>query len=389
MPWKDVKVSDQRIRFVLRASSGREEMAGLCREFGISRPTGYLWLNRFRETDRIEDLRERSRRPLQSPAKTSPEVEAKVIEERRRRPDWGARKLQALLAREGVSKPRSTIHRVLQRNGLVKPQNQHPPALKRFERAEPNQLWQMDFKGLPANMSQGCAPLSILDDCSRYALGLVLLPGTQSRPVRTTLESIFRSSGVPDAMLMDHGTPWWNAAHPWGWTQLSIWLMRQGIRLHFAAIRHPQTQGKVERFHHTLEDALCERGFPQREEWPAWLEAFRQEYNWVRPHEALGMAVPASRWRPSAKLFLEDPPEWEYPAGAEVRQVRASGQLAIENHEYTISGALAGERIAIERLPEARLLVFYRATCIREINLRKRQSYPVYFWREQPIFDEA
>ena len=389
MPWKDVKVSEQRIRFVLRASAGVEEMAGLCREFGISRQTGYKWLKRYRQAERIEDLGELSRRPLRSPAKTAAEIEARVVEERQRRPDWGARKLRVVLAREGVNKPVGTIHRVLLRNGLVKPQHQHPPALKRFQRGEPNQLWQMDFKGLPGNLSQGCAPLSVLDDCSRYALGLAALSGTKGGEVRGTLRPIFLKSGLPEAMLLDHGTPWWNAAHPRGWTRLSLWLMGQGIRLHFAAVRHPQTQGKVERFHRTLQDALFERGFPAAGEWAAWLEDFREEYNQVRPHEALGMAVPGSRWIPSARAYQEHPPEWDYATGADVRQVRVSGQLAIANHDYTISGALAGERVAIEPLGGDRLLVYYRATCVREIDLRKRQSYPVYFSREQPIFDEG
>lgn len=390
MPWKDVKVSEQRIRFVLRASSGKEEMAGLCREFGISRPTGYLWLKRFREVERIEELGELSRRPQRSPTRTSESVEAEVVAQRQLRPDWGARKLQVLLRAEGVEKPVTTIHRILRRHDLVKPQHQHRPALKRFERSEPNQLWQMDFKGLAANLSQGCRPLSVLDDCSRFALGLDALWGTKSGPVRSTLERIFREDGVPDAMLLDHGTPWWNPAHRWGWTQLSIWLMRQGIRLHFAAIRHPQTQGKVERFHRSLEDALHERGFPaEREQWAGWLEAFRREYNEVRPHEALGMATPSSRWRRSGKPFLENPPEWEYPATAEVRQVRNWGQVQIEHHDYTITGALSGERVGLERISDHRILVFYRATCIREIDLLKRQSYPVYFSREEAVFDDA
>jgi len=208
-------------------------------------------------------------------------------------------------------------------------------------------------------------------------------------PVRQTLEGIFRRDGVPEAMLLDHGTPWWNAQHPWGWTQLSIWLMRQGITLHFCAIRHPQTQGKVERFHRSLEEALHERGFPRtREEWPSWLEGFRQEYNQVRPHEALAMATPASRWQPSPRAFQEKPAEWEYAPGSQCVQVRTSGQIMIGHHEYTISGALAGETVQIEPITADRLLVFYRRTCIREINLQKRQSYPVYFSREERVFDD-
>lgn len=388
MPWRDVRVSEQRIQFVLRADNS-ESMAGLCREFGISRPTGYLWLKRYREGERIEELKERSRRPKHSPGKTSAEIEAKVVEERKLRPDWGARKLQKLLERQGIQKPEITINRILGRHGLIKPHNQHVPALKRFEREEPNQLWQMDFKGMAPALGKGWLPLSILDDCSRYALALEALQGTAGEPVRQTLERVFREAGMPEAMLVDHGTPWWNANHEKGWTQLSIWLMKQNIRLHFSAVRHPQTQGKVERFHRSLEDALHERGFPKKtEDWPGWLEAFRQEYNRIRPHEALKMEVPADRWRASNRKFNAHPPEWEYAAGNQVMRVRAGGQIRLGSQDYIISRALVGERVGLQPAIGDRMLVQYRRTYVRELNLQKRQSYPVYFSKEQQVFEE-
>jgi len=221
---------------------------------------------------------------------------------------------------------------------------------------------------------------------------VVLLRALEDRKtgaeVRRTLEEAFERYGVPDAMLMDHGTPWWNGQHVCGWTRLSIWLMKQGVSLHLAAVRHPQTQGKVERFHRTLEEALHERGFPpQREQWAGWLEEFREEYNQVRPHEALNMATPGSCWRPSPRAYQPNPPAWDYPPGEPLLQVRSSGQVMVEHQEYTISQALAGETIQLKRLSEDRLLAFYRSTCVREINLRKRQSYPVYFSREQRVFE--
>ena len=212
----------------------------------------------------------------------------------------------------------------------------------------------MDFKGLPSNLSHGWAPLSVLDDCSRF---VVLLRALEDRKtgaeVRRTLEEAFERYGVPDAMLMDHGTPWWNGQHVCGWTRLSIWLMKQGVSLHLAAVRHPQTQG----------------------------------YNQVRPHEALNMATPGSCWRPSPRAYQPNPPAWDYPPGEPLLQVRSSGQVMVEHQEYTISQALAGETIQLKRLSEDRLLAFYRSTCVREINLRKRQSYPVYFSREQRVFE--
>ena len=155
-----------------------------------------------------------------------------------------------------------------------------------------------------------------------------------------------------------------------------------------SAVRHPQTQGKVERFHRTMQDALHERGFPEeREQRPEWLEGFRKEYNEVRPHEALEMATPASRWRPSERTY-PGAPEWDYPAGTQVKTLRQSGQVRIEGHEYTVTGALAGEAVQLEYLTPDRVLVYYRRTCVREIDLQKRQSYPVHFSRTQQVFED-
>jgi transposase InsO family protein len=376
------------VRFVLRASSGKEEMAGLCREFEISRTTGYHWLNRFRSTGRIEDLKELSRRPHSSPNQTDPGTEERIVAARKLRPDWGARKLHEILQEEAIEKPPITIHRVIRRAGLVPPQPERRPATKRFQRKEPNELWQMDFKGLPTAWSKIVAPLSVLDDCTRFCPGLASLPGPRFIPVRDYVTGVFRENGLPDAMLLDHGSPWWSAHHPNGWTQFSIWLMNRDIALHFAAVRHPQTQGKVERFHGSLESALRARGFPKEQrDWPPWLEAFRYEYNHVRPHEALDMATPASRWHPSQRAFPETPRAWEYPLGGPVVKVRQAGQINFAGRAFTVSGALADQWVQLETISADRLLVFYRRTCVREINLQKGQSYAVYFTREQPIFD--
>ena len=389
MPWRKECVLEDRVRFVLRAASGKEEMAGLCREFGVSRPTGYLWLQRFRESERIEELKDRSRKPLHTPSKTGEAIEARVIEERRRRPDWGARKLKVVLGRESIELPQATIHRILQRHGMILPHNQHRPALKRFQREQPNQLWQIDFKGLAKNLSKGCAPLSMLDDCSRFCLELEALKGTEARPVRDTFQKVFDEAGAPDAMLLDHGTPWWNANHPCGWTGLSIWLMKRNIALHFSAVRHPQTQGKVERFHRSLEDTLHERGFPQtNEDWGPWLKRFRQEYNWERPHEALDMKTPGEVWKPSLRRLEAMVTPWEYPGEGNVLRVRVGGQIRFGQRDYMISGALADEWVHVRPLTADRYLVYYRRTCVRELNLQKRQSYPVYFSREEPVFDD-
>lgn len=182
-----------------------------------------------------------SRRPADSPGQTAPGIEARIVELRQHRPDWGARKLAVLLSREGCSLPVTTVHRVLLRHDLVRPADRRHPATQRFERELPNELWQMDFKGQKENPAS-IGPLPVLDDHSRYAVALEQTGSTRGEAVRERLEGVFARSGVPEAMLMDHGVPWWSSSAPSGWTRFLVWLMKQGIRCHFSAIRHPETQ---------------------------------------------------------------------------------------------------------------------------------------------------
>src|SRR5208283_1336972 len=244
MPWKTMDVQEQRVQFVVAASRGEKSLAALCQEFGISRPTGMLWRDRYQQAG-LAGIAERSRRPWQSPRQTALELEQRVVEVRQRYPDWGARKLQVVLAREGVELTRSTIHRILLRHDLVREPDRHPQALQRFERGAPNELWQMDFKG-PLCPAERVGPLSVLDDHSRYVVVLQQVASTSGELVREHLQGAFCACGVPEGMLMDHGIPWWSAQSPQGFTKLSLWLMKQGIALHWGRIRHPQTQGKVE-----------------------------------------------------------------------------------------------------------------------------------------------
>jgi transposase InsO family protein len=381
--WGVKDVSEQRLKFVIRAASGKEEMTALCREFEISRPTGYEWLARYRQCERVMELKEKSRRPHRSPHKTETAIEEQVAEVRQQYPDWGAKKLQGVLEKRGVKLPRITIHRILLRRGLVQEQDRHRPAVRRFERAAPNELWQMDFKGMPAYRS-GCIPLTILDDCSRYLLGLIELAGTGAQPVQENLQKVLERDGVPDAMLMDHGPPWWNMHTLWGWTWLTVWLIKQGISVRMSGYRHPQTQGKVERCHGSLEAAMRKRPKPEGQSWQSWLDAFREEYNQVRPHEALGMQVPAQRWHKSPRCFQEHPPAWEYSDPANVRKVGPSGAISIDNRNHYVSLAFVGERVQVQRL-EDRLLVYFCNTVVREIDLQAGTSHAIDYGQMQRI----
>jgi transposase InsO family protein len=379
MAWQSVDVRDQRVRFVVRASRGEESVAALCKEFDISRPTGYVWLTRY-EQQGIAGIEEHSRRPRHSPGRTPAGIEQQVIALRQQRPDWGARKLQVLLQRQGIALGVRTVHRILLRHGLVREEDRHRPAPQRFERAAPNQLWQMDFKS-PKGWPGWVGPLSVIDDHSRYVITLAATGSSQSGVVREHLEAAFRRCGLPDEMLMDHGIPWWNAQAPSGWTRLSVWLMKLAIRCHFSGYQHPQTQGKVERFHGALEMARRRRGLPSCERHQDWLDAFRQEYNQVRPHEALGGHTPASRWWPSPRRYDPHPPEWDYGSGAEVQRLGANGQLKLQGRWWQVSEALAYEPVQLLRLAD-RVLVYYCRSLVREIDLADQRSTAVDRWSQ-------
>jgi transposase InsO family protein len=363
MPWKQMEVREQRVEFVVRALGG-EPLSPLCREFGVSRPTGYLWLARYREGG-VAAMEERSRRPRRSPTQTAPALEARIVALRAVYPDWGARKLAVLLGRQGIELPSSTVHRVLLRHGLVRDEDRHRAAIKRFERAQPNELWQMDFKG-PKNWPKSCTALSVIDDHSRYLIALQATARPEGALVRQHLQQAFQECGLPEAMLMDHGIPWWNWQSFAGSTQLGLWLMRQGIRLCFAGVRHPQTQGKVERHHGSLERALDRRGAPA-EGHQQWLDAYRREHNHIRPHEALDMQTPASRWRPSPRPYNPNPPIWEYPEGSWTLKVDNHGTIDIHDQSYRIAKSLMGERVRIVPVEE-RFLIYYCNTLIRELE---------------------
>jgi transposase InsO family protein len=387
MRWGVKEKGDQRIGFVMRAANGKENMSRLCREFEISRPTGYLWLKRYREAgNSLTAVVERSRRPRNSPRRTGPELEARVIALRQEL-GWGAKAIRHVLERdEGIRLGRMTVHRIMDRHGEICEQDRHNPATKRFQREEPNQLWQMDFKGQwPMGKGQ-CFPLSVLDDHSRYLIGLQALAGTRTEGVEAALRSFFLEHGIPEAMLMDHGTPWWNVMNGHGLTRLSVGLIKQNIRLCFSGIRHPQTQGKVEKFHDTLRRAV-----KHRNRWPKHLDAWQQDfteirqmYNHRRPHEALNMDVPASRYRVAKRAYQQTPPEWEYPEGSIVHRLNSQGQLWW-NHRYLfVCRALAGERVRIHQL-DPKIVIGFRHMWIREIDPATGRSLAFIASADQPM----
>jgi transposase InsO family protein len=375
VPFRKSDVSEERLRFALAASRKEKPLSHLAAEFGISRQTAYMWLQRYQAEGAAGILVERSRSPHSRPQESVPDLVRAVIQLRRQFPDWGARKLHHVLREQrpdlGISV--STTHRILDRQGLIRDIDRHVPALKRFERERPNELWQMDFKG-PKGFRHRRGPLSLMDDHSRYVLALEHLENARVKAVQERLRAVFEEHGLPWQMLIDHGTPWWNANSPWGWTELTVWLMKLGIRVLLSGIRHPQTQGKIERMHGCLCSAIWKRRADADDQ--LWLDQFRHEYNHVRPHQALNMATPASRWKPSPRLFPAQLSDWEYPSSFLPMQLNDSGQMQWHGRQWDISRALQNELVGIQVNGEI-ALVYFCNTPVRELRLQTGQSVPL------------
>jgi transposase InsO family protein len=374
MPWLETDVRDQRIQFVRAAKHPGATMTATCRAFGISRKTGYKWLGRQAAAGSVTGLADRSRRPHHSPQRTDDRITARVVALRERY-GWAGEKLVPLLAADGLTVAARTIDRIIAREGLTREDAAPAAAPHRFAHPAPNDLWQMDAKGhYPIRPGRRCHPLSIVDDHSRYAVGLYALPTLHASGVRAALVECFERYGVPAAMLMDHGTPWWAPGNDAGLSTLSVFLLKQGIRLRHGRVRHPQTQGKVERFHRTLGERLRWWGVPT--DLPGFARAFvvfRTEYNEVRPHEALGQEPPRRHFHPSPRAYVAQPLAWEYPVGSEVRRVDVNGLIKYQGRRFFVSEALTGEHVACTPF-EQRILVTYRQMYVRELQLRSGRS---------------
>jgi transposase InsO family protein len=351
MPWKEVSVMSQRLEFVQMASTEQANIRELCRHFNISAPTAYKWLHRFKESGQQQNLMDRSRRPHHSPRRTAAEIEQLVIELRTAHPAWGGRKIHArmiALGRPEVPQP-STITAILKRHQLIDPsESAKHQSFCRFEHPRPNDLWQMDFKGDFALDDGRCFPLTVLDDHSRFALGLLACPGPSTMPTQTALRAVFRRYGLPARMTMDNGSPWGSSNKPGAHTHFTIWLLRLGVAVSHSRPYHPQTQGKDERFHRTLQAELLRyatlRTLAQCQlEFDRW----RDLYNCQRPHEALGMQVPASRYSPSRRPFPEVLPPVDYDTSDIVRKVRGWGHIRYHDRDYFIGQAFKGLHVAL------------------------------------------
>ena len=352
MPWKEATAMSLRVEFVQLAMKDGANISQLCRDFGISRKTGYKWVMRFQESGGDpSSLADRSRRPHRSPGRTPAAVEQAVLQVRQEHPAWGGRKIRAYLQRRGeshVPSP-STITEILRRHGHIDPEEseKHRP-WQRFEMEAPNQLWQMDFKGYFSLTAGGyCHPLTVLDDHSRFLLGLRACPNERRDTVKRHLISLFREYGLPERMLMDNGSPWgYDGRIPC--TRLSAWLIRLGIVVSHPRPYHPQTLGKDERLHRSLKDELLSRcPLEDLSHCQVAFDRWKQIYNHERPHEALELNPPANYYLPSPRPFPEQLPPVVYDVGDIVRKVGSTGRISFHNRRFYVGKSLSREAVAL------------------------------------------
>jgi len=341
-----------RMEFVRLASAEGANVSELCRRFGISRKTGYKWLTRHRAGTDVSD---RSRRPRTSPGRTDAAVETAVLALRTEQPSWGGRKLRRRLRDQGHAAvpAASTITAILSRHGRIDAaEAPRHAAFQRFEHDRPNALWQMDFKGHFAHATGRCHPLTVLDDHSRYSISLSACADEVTATVQEQLIAAFRRHGLPERMNMDNGSPWGDGPGC-RYTPLTVWLLRIGVRFSHSRAYHPQTNGKDERFHRTLKrDVLHGRNYDDLAACQRAFDRFREVYNAERPHEALDLAVPASRYRASERAYPEILAPIEYDPTDLVRRVQQGGLISFKGRPFKVPQAFAGQSIALRPTTE-------------------------------------
>lgn len=371
MPWNsDQDLADERADFLEVVLRRPCSFTHICRHFGISRKTGYKWLGRA-SADQPQPLRDRSRRPHRCPRQTAPAVEQAVVQVHEDF-SWGARKIHAYLCNQNSSlaiPSPGAIHNVLRRHGRTAAAAPASPS-QRFQRSVPNHLWQMDFKGPLRQLPRRRYLLTIEDDHSRYLLALRLCSDQTMATVWQVLWPLFGLVGLPEAILSDNGfAPRGPAEHGLSW--LEARLLRLGIKAPHGRAYHPQTQGKVERLHRTLEEEILSRldGSQPEPKVVEQLERWRCEvYNALRPHEALGNAVPASRWYASERPRPAQLPALVYAAGTETRKVMQRGEISWRGYELMVGAGLQGEWVGVQ-VEQDEVVLRYGAHELRRVPL--------------------
>lgn len=384
MPWNSRSVNQMREEFARRALKKEKSMAALCREYGISRPTGYKWLDRYRDGLKLAD---QSRRPA-TIHRVSQEMERLVVDLRRDYPAIGAAKLHRMLENEGHTDLPcvKTINNILKRNGLIsKEASLAATPFQHFEKDEPNEMWQADYKGY-FTMANGrrCFPLNIVDDCSRFNLSCEPMASETYEEIKPALTRVFQTYGLPRIFLCDNGNPW-GTAQSTGFTRFEVWLMDLSILTIHGRALHPQTQGKEESFNRALTRELLKwTTILDEQDAKRKFDDYRNFYNNVRPHHALALDTPSQHYRKSERQYTDTVSPWEYPSGYELRRVKSTGFFNWDGQGYFLSEAFGEKEIAIgpSRNP-ACINLYYRQFHIGRIDKEKQ----VYTFKKAYLID--
>ena len=379
MPWKDKTVEELRKEFV-EAAQDCSNFSSLCREFGITRKTGYKWLSRY-EAD--EELSDRSRRPNVTANKTAAETELKIVEARSSHPGWGAKKIKVSLENKGVEMPCiKTVNNILNRYGCIsKEESLRHKAFTRFEKERCNEMWQTDFKG-EFKMQDGkyCFPLDIFDDHSRFVIRIKPSEST-SNLVLPTFREAFYEYGMPDSVLSDNGAQF--AGFRQGYTQFEKWLMNHDVLPIHGRIKHPQTQGKIERFHRAMNQELLKHYTPKDiADAERVFHDWRNCYNNERPHEALGMKCPSDIYVPSNRVYWDDVKKYEYSGKYHVIKVNSWGYVRFDRWQIYLSETMIDEYIEFRPNPNGdTFIACYRNFGIGEFDVHTGKLLHRKIWR--------
>jgi transposase InsO family protein len=375
MPWMETHTLDQRRTFIDDLDSGHWSMSELCARFGVSRPTGYKWLARYRAGG-ADALGDRSHAPHACPHRTEARLEALLLAARREY-GWGAKKLVVVLRRRyphEVWPARSTVNDLLARHHLLRRQRRRQrwvhPGAPPLATQRPNQVWPADFKGqFKTGDGQYCYPLTVTDHFSRALLVCHGLPSVQAAEARPVFRALFRAVGLPEAIRTDNGTPFASTSLH-GVSALNLWWMQLGIVHQRIPPASPQDNGTHERMHRDLKRETTRPAAATRRAQQRRFDAFRTRYNDERPHEALDDHTPTSRWAPSPRPYPEQRVPPEYPSSMEVRRISSGGTFSWHGRPLFLSETLRGEDIGLEEVADGIWNLVYYRTLLGRIDVR-------------------
>jgi transposase InsO family protein len=382
MPWKVCSAMEERLRFIARLLDG-DSMTDVCREFGISRKTGYKLLARYRE-EGAAALSDRSRRPVRYANQLPPQLEALIVRAKRDKPHWGARKIRELLVRRLPGDVRvpatSTIHAVLDRHRLVsrlgRPRRRAQGTPLSAGR-EPNDLWCADFKGeFQLGNGRYCYPLTVTDHASRFLLLCEALDSTREEPAIAAFLRLFQERGLPAAVRSDNGVPFASPNALFNLSKLAVWWLRLGIQIERIKPGHPQQNGRHERMHLTLKKETTRPPGMNSLQQQARFDEFVAEFNTERPHEALGMQLPADLYRSSSRPYF-GLPDLDYPLHDRDSLVTACGRICMHRKKINISTVLAGQKLGLKEVDHGIWLVTFMHYDLGYIDLEQKTLQPI------------